>query len=97
MVSVTITLEIFKLQYHVYCALFDSLCKLLLLLLISLFAHIGYNPIEQHNILTIHVNYIKNNILEKTKKQKTKKNKYIITAKQVKKVLLLHYILYLME
>ena len=44
-----------------------------LLLLISLFAHIGYNPIEQHNILTIHVNYIKNNILEKTKKQKTKK------------------------
>ena len=55
-------------------------------LLISLFAHIGYNPIEQHNILTIHVNYIKNNILEKkTKKQKNKKNKYIITAKQVKK------------
>ena len=47
---------------------------LLLILLISLFAHIGYNPIEQHNILTIHVNYIKNNILEKkTKKQKTKK------------------------
>ena len=51
-----------------------------LLLLISLFAHIGYNPIEQHNILTIHVNYIKNNILEKNKK-----NKYIITAKQVKR------------
>ena len=61
-----------------------------LLLLISLFAHIGYNPIEQHNILTIHVNYIKNNILEK----KNKKKEYIITAKQVKKstVITLHTI-----
>ena len=48
------------------------------LLLISLFAHIGYNPIEQHNILTIHVNYIKNNILEKNNK-KTKKQKKIST------------------
>ena len=57
--------------------------NLILLLLISLFAHIGYNPIEQHNILTIHVNYIKNNILEKNYKKKN--NKYIITAKQVKK------------
>ena len=38
--------------------------------LISLFAHIGYNPIEQHNILTIHVNYIKNNILKKKKKKR---------------------------
>ena len=42
--------------------------------LISLFAHIGYNPIEKHIILTIHVR-----ILER--------NKYIITAKQVEKVL----------
>ena len=41
-----------------------------LILLISLFAHIGYNPIEQHNILTIHVNYIKNNMLEKTQKDR---------------------------
>ena len=32
MVSVTITLEIFKLQYYVYYALFDSLYKLLLYL-----------------------------------------------------------------
>ena len=65
--------------------------------------HILNNPIEQHNILTIHVNYIKNNILEKkTKKQKNKKNKYIITAKQVKnmeeiiyrkKIVIQHYII----
>ena len=54
-------------------------------LLISLFAHIGYNPIEQHNILTIHVNYIKNNILEKNKKTKNKKNKYINNSKTGKK------------
>ena len=30
MVSVTITLEIFKLRYYVNCALFDPFCKLLL-------------------------------------------------------------------
>ena len=30
MVSVTITFEIFKLRYYVYCALFDLSCKLLL-------------------------------------------------------------------
>ena len=35
--------------------------------LISLFAHIRYNPTEQHNILTIHIyNYIQNT--GKTKK-----------------------------
>ena len=40
--------------------------------LISLFAHIGYNPTEQHNIITIHIyNYIQNT-------GKTKK--YIITV-----------------
>ena len=67
--------------------------KLFIMYLISLFAHIGYNPIEQHNILTIHVNYIKNNILEK-KEKKRKKKMYIITAKQVTKstVITLHTI-----
>ena len=69
------------------------ICLILFNYLISLFAHVGYNPIEQHNILTIHVNYINNNILEKRRRKK----KYIITAKQVKRVLQLHYILYIME
>ena len=42
------------------------------IIVISLFAHIGYNPIEQQNILTTII------ILGKQKK-------YIITALQVKK------------
>ena len=44
MVSVTITLEIFKLRYYVYCALFDSSCKLLLsIYLISAMCYTYYS------------------------------------------------------
>ena len=60
------------------------------IIVISLFAHIGYNPIEQQNILTIHVyNYIKN--IGETKKVHNNST----TGK--KKVVELHYILYIME
>ena len=45
--------------------------------LISLFAHIGYNPIEQHTILIIHIyNYIQNT---------GKRKMYIITVLYVRK------------
>ena len=44
MVSLTITLEIFKLRYYVYCALFDSSCKLLLAIyLISAMCYTYYS------------------------------------------------------
>ena len=44
MVSVTITFEIFKLRYYVYCALFDLSCKLLLsIYLISAMCYTYYS------------------------------------------------------
>ena len=44
MVSVTITFEIFKLRYYVYCALFDFSCKLLLsIYLISAMCYTYYS------------------------------------------------------
>ena len=48
------------------------------LYLISLFAHIGYNPIEQHNILIIH---IYNNIQNTEKTKKVHNNSTIGTKK----------------
>ena len=44
MVSETITFEIFKLRYYVYCALFDLSCKLLLsIYLISAMCYTYYS------------------------------------------------------
>ena len=60
------------LLHYNHCSMFDILRVIYFhfhYYLIYLFAHIGYNPIEQHNILAIHVNYIKNNILEKKRKK----------------------------